>query len=146
MGDWHIAGDITQQTLVAAWLHADHYRSHHGTVQNWVLTIARHASIDEMRRQGSRIRHYSLTAFDDHPAAIDLWHEVERAVLAEEAREALLQLPREQGQVLAHAYLDGWSQVQIAAHLQIPLGTVKGRIRLGLQALRSRLPVEDIPW
>jgi RNA polymerase sigma-70 factor (ECF subfamily) len=126
-----VAEDIAQETLVRAWRHAPSYDPHRGRVVTWLLGIARHASVDELRR-----RHDVPV----DPQVVDTpgegyQHDIAEAVWL---RTALGELPRPPATVvLSVGY--GLTAAEIAEREQIPLGTAKPRIRSGLRRLRRRL-------
>jgi RNA polymerase sigma factor (sigma-70 family) len=141
--DCQVAEDIVQEAFLAIWRKAGTYRTHHGSVYNWLLSIVRHRAIDRLRSASNRkqlcapldveIEQYPLCTEPD--ACDQVWQsEQRRLVLA-----ALAQIPEEQRQVIDLAYFDGYTHAEIAEMLHLPLGTVKGRMRLGLQKLKVLL-------
>lgn len=132
------ADEIAQETLLAVWRQAGTYDSARAAVSTWVYTIARNAIIDRMRRNRHAtvpvIEAVALTFPDEHA---DL--RIDRERRAQNLRAALAELPDEQAEVLRIFYFDGMSHGQIAQHLDLPLGTVKSRIRLAVARLRSAL-------
>jgi RNA polymerase sigma-70 factor (ECF subfamily) len=136
------AEDAVQDAFLAVWQRATSYHQERGSVRGWLLTIARNAAID--RRRGRHAWALSDTPLDD--VAFRLTTEAEdpfatavAAVDAEQVRQALAALPSEQRQVIELAYDGGLTHHEIADRVGIPLGTVKGRVRLGLQRLRQLL-------
>jgi RNA polymerase sigma-70 factor (ECF subfamily) len=139
--------DVIEETFWQAWRQADRYEPERGTVQTWLLTMARSRSLDRLR-SNRRLREDSI---DDAPSAtaggaflesasdpsLDVEHaERKRIVLA-----ALSELPPEQRQALELGYFSGLSQTEIAERTGQPLGTIKTRMRLAMQKLRERLSV-----
>jgi RNA polymerase sigma-70 factor (ECF subfamily) len=145
-----LAEDVAQAALVSLWQHRSKYRAECGSVRSWLLAIVRNRGIDQMRSRASRQRH--VVAADPHGWMLD----VADATLVDEAPQALVEraesdaavshllgtLPPAQRAVIELAYLDGLSQQQIARALGVPLGTVKGRLRLGLGKLRAALDAD----
>ena len=140
-----ITDDIVQEVFLTVWQKAASYRELRGSVRTWLLTIARHRAIDTVRAAMSRsYQSISLSLEDgqeqDFPSKEpDLWEEA-----WQQERDTLLhcrlaQLPLKQRQAIVLRYFDGFSDVEIADYLHVPLGTVKGRIRLGLQKMRQLL-------
>ncbi len=140
------AEDVTQAAFLDAWRQRARFRAERGQVRAWLLGIVRNRAIDELRRRRSRPQ---LTSSISTPETVGSEHG-ERpqdrphacAVGRDEARVARLalgRLPEAQRTALELAYFGGLSQTQMAAHLGIPLGTVKGRIRLGLEKLEQYL-------
>jgi RNA polymerase sigma-70 factor (ECF subfamily) len=139
-----LADDVAQTAFVALWQHRHKYRADRGSVRSWLLAIVRHRGIDLMRSRASRQRlvvaadpHGWMVAVADEALGDDAPHvHVERAESDAAMSRLLATLPDAQRTVIELAYLDGLSQQQIALALGIPLGTVKGRLRLGLGKLR----------
>ncbi len=142
------ADDITQDVFIRVWENAGTYRASQGRVPVWLTTIARNRAIDVFRR--SRVRHESQSiSWDDAesmdpPASQDVEAEVDLAQRQRQVRWAIAQLPDEQKQALGMAYFQGLSHLEIAEALHEPLGTVKTRIRLGMQKLRTLLQNEPV--
>lgn len=141
------AEEIVQDTFETVWNKCGQFDSERGTnVRGWLLTIAHRKSIDYRRRELDR-RPPSLD-IDDLSWALavpDAWSSVEQTLLQERVRAALSELPEEQRQVIEMAYFEGLSQSDIARDRDIPLGTVKGRMRLGLKKLAESLRDEREP-
>lgn len=139
-----LAEDIVQETFWRVWRRSSTFESGRGQVASWVFGIARHLSIDELRRQRSRPQQVS-----DQPDRsvlrdrVDSQMDVATRALEAEQRQvitsALSLLPDEQREVIELAYFGGLSQREIADGLQRPIGTIKTRVRLGLQKLRDIL-------
>lgn len=132
------AEEVTQETFLKLWRKADTFRSGRGKFSTWLLTIAKRTAIDRLRKEDRR---------PDVAEAVDVEAEWRPAMSnpgsgSEEARWrslyfALHDIPDEQRQAIALAYYQDMSHSQIAEYLGIPLGTVKTRIRLGMQKLRA---------
>jgi len=143
VGDRAIAEEITLDVFVRVWQQAKTYRPERAKVSTWLVAITRHHAIDILRRKKSNLEESSLdwdiaslqNAFALHGPEEGM----ELAMQRERVREALSQLPAEQRQALALAYFRGYSHTQIAEALKQPLGTIKTRIRLGMQKLRQLL-------
>jgi RNA polymerase sigma-70 factor (ECF subfamily) len=140
-----LAEDVAQSAFVSLWQHREKYRAERGNVRSWLLAIVRHRGIDLMRSRASRQRHVLaadphgwMVAVADEASADEAPHaHVERAESDAEVARLLGTLPPAQRAVIELAYLDGMSQQEIANTLSLPLGTVKGRLRLGLGKLRA---------
>lgn len=134
------AQDATQEAFLSVWKSAADYRAQRGTVAAWLLTIVRYRAIDLVRRNG---RHDTDLASDDWLdgcAAPDDVHDA--AVKREDARRlqaALTSLPDAQQEVITLAFYGQLSHTEIATQLGLPSGTIKGRMRLGLEKLRANL-------
>jgi RNA polymerase sigma-70 factor (ECF subfamily) len=143
LGDRGIAEEVTLDVFVRVWQRAGTYQPERGKVSTWLVAIARHQAIDILRWKKSQVQvkdpDWELLLQQDGFASRAPEEQAELVQQRERIREALLQLPAEQRQALALAYFRGFSQSQIAEALQEPLGTVKTRIRLGMQKLRTLL-------
>jgi RNA polymerase sigma factor, sigma-70 family len=142
--DEALAEDIVQEAFTSVWRHAAQFDPIRGSVKTWLLSIVHHRAIDEVRLRRN------LEALpeqdDDPPAALtlpDVWGQVAQRFDAGVVREVFAQLPEAQREVLLLAYYEGLTNEQIAVRTKAPLGTVKGRIRLGLLHLRRAL-VDDL--
>ncbi len=146
VGDRAIAEEITQDVFTRVWQHASRYDPQRAQVHTWISRIARNRSIDATRRQrarGSAIHIpwddliADVVSVDDNPEAETLLRARQQRV-----RQALQALPDAQRQPLALAYFEGLSHREIAERLDQPLGTIKTRIRLAMQKLRTILEEE----
>lgn len=128
------AEEVTQDAFLRLWERAESFRPERGTLLAWLLTITRRLAIDRLRRESRRIQPaYSI---DEEWLKIpDPQSETEEARWHSLAF-ALRELPLEQRQTIELAYYQGMSQSQIAEFMKVPLGTVKTRIRLGMEKLR----------
>jgi RNA polymerase sigma-70 factor, ECF subfamily len=140
-GQRAMAEDIVQEAFLSLWRSGTRYDAARGSVRSWVLTAVRNRAIDAFRRE-------SVTAsrdVADEEATARLAaderteSEVERREDARRIRAALRELPEEQRQVIELAYFGGFSHSEIAGMLDLPPGTVKGRMRLGLTKMRLAL-------
>ena len=143
VGDPATAEEITQDVFLRVWQRARQYRADRGQVSTWLTSITRHRAIDQLRRRGSRPEQHSVVWAElspgDEPSVNGPEHSAALAMERARVRTAIAQISEEQKQVLALAYFQGLSQSQIAGALGLPLGTVKTRIRLGMQKLREML-------
>ena len=139
LGDRSEAEDVLQTVFTRVWQEAGRYDATKGSVATWLLSWVRNGSIDRLRRRDAQQRAtlHSVdradTVHDDVPA-----HASEEK---EKLARAVADLPPDQRQVIELAYFEGLSQTQIAQRLGEPLGTVKTRMRLGMNKLRQALPV-----
>jgi RNA polymerase sigma-70 factor (ECF subfamily) len=140
-----LADDVAQAAFLSLWQHRGKYFPERGSVRHWLLAIVRNRGIDLMRSRASRRRHtvtadphgWMLAAADEAMIAEPPHAEVVRAESEANVHRLLTALPPAQRTVIELAFIDGLSQRQIASSLAIPLGTVKGRLRLGLEKLRT---------
>ena len=146
VGDQATAEEITQDVFLRVWQRARQYRADRGKVTTWLTSITRHRAIDQLRRRGSRPEQHSVAWAEISPGAEPSANGPEGSIALslerQRIRAAIARLPQEQQQVLALAYFQGLSQSEIAETTGQPLGTVKTRIRLGMQKLREALQDE----
>jgi len=148
-GQRALAEDVVQEAFLSLWRSRTRYDRHRGSVRTWVLGIVHNRGIDALRRRAVRERGVTfeegVAERIEAPERTDA--EFARAEEAREIRDALEQLPEEQSRVIELAYFEGMTHVQIASMLDTPVGTVKGRMRLGLSKMRMALgdPAEVLP-
>ncbi len=127
------------------WRSAGAYRVGRGSVRTWILSIVRNRSIDQIRSRASRPRtqdelEASTPTSGPNEAFSETWRNFNRDLL----RQALGEIPYEQREVLALGHLSELTQAEIAERLCLPLGTVKGRMRLGLEKLRKNPELREV--
>ena len=135
------AEDVMQEAFLSLWRAGARYDAKRGSVRTWILGIVHNRAIDALRRSTP---HDSRRASDEgieerFEARERTDVEVARRDEAEEIREALRSLPSEQSHVIELAYFGGFTQSEIASMIDTPIGTVKGRMRLGLEKMRAQL-------
>jgi RNA polymerase sigma-70 factor (ECF subfamily) len=134
------AEDLLQEVFAQVWRQAANYRAERGSPEAWMINIARSRAIDKIRSMRRMDKSFVLT---DDPARAESSENVEFSAAESETRvtmnSALASLPEAQRKVLELAYFDGLTQSEIAERLAEPLGTVKTRIRSGLQRLKNIL-------
>jgi len=145
MGDRQAAEDLTQDAFLKVWRSAGGYRSDRGSVRTWILSIAHNRGIDQIRSSASRRRtqdrvEQSAPRSQPSEAFAETWRNRQR----EQIREALNTLPEDQLKILELAYFSGYTHVEISNLMDLPLGTVKGRMRLGLKKIREYFDQEDV--
>jgi RNA polymerase sigma-70 factor, ECF subfamily len=133
-----MAEDVVQEAFLSLWRSGARYDRARGSVRSWVLSVVHNRAIDALRsgivREGRTIDDEGLAERVAAAERTDV--EVARREEAREVRGALGELPSEQRQVIELAYFGGFTHVQIASMLEVPIGTVKGRMRLGLAKMR----------
>lgn len=136
-----IAEEVVQEAFLSFWRSRAHFDRRRGSVRTWVLGIVRNRAIDVLRQS---VAHELATTSEEGLAELQARELTEREVgLRERARAlraALSGLPPEQSRVIALAYYGGYSHSEIATMLDTPVGTVKGRMRLGLRKMAVRVP------
>jgi RNA polymerase sigma-70 factor (ECF subfamily) len=138
------AEEVVQETLLQVWSQAGRYDPRRSSVPTWLVLLARSRAIDLLRSRRVRERAVEAAvdetpqrhASPDGPGAV--WSKERRS----RVREALVELPAEQREVLEQAFFHGWSQREIAERTGIPLGTVKTRTLLAMRKLRQILREE----
>jgi len=144
LGERGIAEDVVQEAFLTVWRQQAMYDASRGSARTWIMTIVHHRAIDQLR--GARAKYRADTAIKDAmplPAKEDTWTTVAQQLEREWVRGALATLPPEQRQVVEMAYYGGLTHAEIAERVGIPLGTVKGRLRLALEKLRDILRVAE---
>jgi RNA polymerase sigma-70 factor (ECF subfamily) len=146
LGDQGLAEEITQDVFMRIWNKASTYQAVQGKVVNWIAGITRNRAIDVFRHQKSLLDGNSLSLEElplfDPPDSLNVEQEIESKLKERRVQQALFQLPKEQRDALALAYFRGYTHEEAAEALGQPLGTVKTRIRLGMQKLREILEDE----
>lgn len=130
------ADELVQEVMIKVWQKADGFNPQKAAASTWIYTIARNCRTDLYRR---------LQKFDTPINAEDIWPEesdeqpfitLQQRRDEVRVRQLLEQLPQEQRQALAMVYMEGKSHQEVAQELDLPLGTVKSRIRLAMQKLQ----------
>jgi RNA polymerase sigma-70 factor (ECF subfamily) len=140
-GQRALAEDVVQEGFLSLWRSGARYDRARGSVRTWVLGIVHNRAIDALRRRTAHDRgRVSDEGIEERlPARERTDVEFARRDEAREVRDALEQLPEEQSRVIELAYFGGLTHVQIASMLDAPVGTIKGRMRLGLAKMRMTL-------
>ena len=142
VGDPAIAEDVTQEAFLSVWRSGARFDAARGSVRSWTLGIVRNRAIDALRRVSGSAPKLNL----DDDAVLESQTSEEltdseaiRRETSRRVRGALRELPDEQSEVIGLAYFGGFTHSEIAEMLGMPLGTVKGRMRLGLEKIRNTL-------
>ena len=142
LGDLGEAEEVVQEVFLSAWRSGHLYDPSRGSTHAWILAMVRNRSIDVLRSRRRRPVQ-PLPEGVDPPDSTDVPTQAVSNVVADAARKALNSLPPEQKEVIELAYFGGLSHTEIATQLAAPIGTVKGRIRLGLDRLRVAMGVRQ---
>lgn len=145
MGERQSAEDLVQEVFLKVWRLAGRYRVERGSVRTWILSIVHNRGIDQLRSTASRRRtqdRVEVAADKSQPS--DAFSEAWRNSQREQVREALQTLPAEQLKILELAYFSGYTHMEISELLDLPLGTVKGRMRLGLKKIKDYFDARDV--
>ena len=142
VGDRAAAEEVTQEAFISVWRSGARFDAARGSVRSWLLSVVRNRAIDFLRSRAGKAP--KLTFDDDsvleqRPAVERTEEEALRRETAGELRGAIGKLPGEQSKVIELAYFGGFSHSEIAQMLNLPMGTVKGRMRLGLEKIRGEL-------
>src|ERR687895_594762 len=144
MGERQASEDLTQEAFLKVWRSASSYRAERGSVRTWILSIVHNRGIDQIRSQASRRRTQDkIEASAPRSQPSEAFAETLRNSQRDQVREALDTLPPEQLKILELAYFSGYTHEEISDLLRLPLGTVKGRMRLGLKKIRDYFESRD---
>ncbi len=134
------AEDVVQEAFLSAWRRSQSYDAARGSLRTWLLGIVHHRAVDALRRTGNDGRRRVDMPVEEMELDADV--SVDTEVIdrdqADMVRGALTDLPAEQSKVIELAYFGGFTHTEIADMLGVPVGTIKGRMRLGLTKLRTR--------
>jgi RNA polymerase sigma-70 factor (ECF subfamily) len=142
VGNPSVAEEVTQEAFLSVWRSGGRFDAARGSVRSWTLGIVRNRAIDALRRAGGnapRLDHDDDAALADQEADELTDSEAIRRETARRVRSVLEELPPDQSRVIGLAYFGGFTHAEIAEMLGMPLGTVKGRMRLGLEKVRTTL-------
>lgn len=142
VGDRAAAEEVTQEAFISIWRSGARFDATRGSVRSWLLSVVRNRAIDFLRSRAGKAPKLDFddeAALEQRPAVERTEEEALRRETAGELRGALSKLPGEQSKVIELAYFGGFSHSEIAAILGLPMGTVKGRMRLGLEKIRGEL-------
>jgi RNA polymerase sigma-70 factor (ECF subfamily) len=134
MGDSRQAEDVMQETFLRAWRFLQQHSVEIESFRPWLYTVARHLVIDRLRARMARPTEVVLSDLTRLPAPED---QIQRLVVQQSVRRALMTLRPEHRAVLVDVYYRGLTTVEVAEAHGIPVGTVKSRIHYGLRALRA---------
>ena len=144
LGERQASEDLAQDAFLKVWRGASSYRADRGSVRTWILSILHNRGIDQIRSQASRRRTQDkIEASAPRSQPSEAFAETLRNSQRDQVREALNTLPPEQLKILELAYFSGYTHVEISDLLRLPLGTVKGRMRLGLKKIRDYFESRD---
>jgi len=147
-GEQHeqLAEELVQETMIKVWQKARAYDAEKAAASTWIFTIARNTRIDLLRKNARHISNRVQPAVDDDGLDVeDIWvasddgdafHQLASQRTSEMLHDSLQELPEDQAFILRKAYMEDKSHTEIAQDLELPLGTVKSRIRLALNKLR----------
>lgn len=138
-GEASLAQDAVQDAFLGIWRNAARFSAQRGSPRTWMLSITHHRAVDILRRRRAVAPLPEAEGAGEALTVPDVWPEVERSFDRDAVRSAMGHLPEAQRVAITLAYFEGLTQVEIAGRTGAPLGTVKSRVRLGLQQLRLLL-------
>jgi RNA polymerase sigma-70 factor (ECF subfamily) len=140
LGSTPAAEDAVQEALIQLWRGGERYSADRGSLRSWLIVLVRSRALDLLRRENVRAAaaERAQERGDEPLFVLDAEHVVRRE-LRGELVASLRSLPNDQREVLALQYLGGRTQAEVSTELDVPLGTVKGRSRLGLARMRRDL-------
>jgi RNA polymerase sigma-70 factor (ECF subfamily) len=136
--DHGAAEEITQDVFLRCWRNIERYHSRQGSLVTWLLAITHHRAIDELRSRRGKDMRREVSGDAIHPLAT-METGFDEALLRGEVQEALHLLPPAQRDVIELIFWGGLTRREVADRLQLPLGTVHTRLRLGMEKLRAAL-------
>src|SRR5438552_6903168 len=140
LSDQSAAEDVVQEAFLAVWRRGTTYQAARGSLRSWLCTIVRNRAIDRLRGDRGRPHVEAPSVIEEREVSpSDPWAAVEAELTGHEVRRALAGLPVEQRQTIELAYFGGYSQSEIAATMEVPLGTVKGRVRMAMEKMPTAL-------
>ena len=145
LGERAAAEDLVQDAFLSVWRGADRFSPALGSVRTWVLSIVHHRGIDRLRSSAASARR-ELALQQEARVGAQQERPEERAIdgaLTPSLHRGLEALPDDQGRVVRLAYFGGFTHHEIAEMLGLPLGTVKSRLRLGLDRLRMSMGARE---
>lgn len=129
--------EVTQEVFLEIWKTADRFDPERAKASTWAVTLARRRAVDRVRHEQSQRNRVEALSHQPTGASVDLEDTVVSSLDTERVTRALAQLPDDQREVITLAFLNGLAHGAIAEQLDLPLGTVKGRVRGGLRRLRD---------
>ncbi|HEV2092067.1 MAG TPA: sigma-70 family RNA polymerase sigma factor [Rubrobacter sp.] len=145
MGERQSAEDLAQDAFLKVWRSAGTYRAHRGSARAWILSVVRNRGVDRLRSQATRRRTREVAEAEaPRPQPNEVFTQAWRNHRRGRTLVALRDLPREQREVLALLHFWGLTQAEVSERLGLPLGTVKGRSRLGLRKLRAHVELRGM--
>lgn len=142
------AEDVVQEGFLSIWRSRSSYRPEAGSFQAWAMRIIQNRAVDSLRRAGPTTRTTQIVDADEADLPDSTASSAEEAVIAagdaDSVRRAVGQLPDAQAQVITLAFFGQLTHTEIARQLDLPSGTVKGRMRLGLKKLQGELQRERV--
>lgn len=134
-----LADEVLQDAFLQIWQKAALFDPRRGTARSWIFSIVRYRALDALRKASREVAVDETMLANRSPATPDMLDNLSRLAETKELQQCLEQLEQTKRQSILLAYVNGYTHIQIAAQLEVPLGTVKSWIRRGLLALRECL-------
>lgn len=134
-----LADEVLQDAFLQIWQKATMFDSKRGSARGWIFSIVRYRALDALRKASREVAVDETMIANRSPATADMLDDLSRMAETKELQQCLEQLEQSKRRSILLAYVDGYTHIQIAAQLEVPLGTVKSWIRRGLLALRECL-------
>jgi RNA polymerase sigma-70 factor (ECF subfamily) len=144
LNDRTAAEDVVQEAFLSVWRNAQSYDASRGNPRNWLLSIVRNRSIDRLRGTSKTRKEAQIESVERLVDVPDAWQAVAVHLERKQILDGFAQLPDAQRRTLELAYFGGYTHVEIANRMDVPLGTVKGRMRMGLEKMRSFLEARGV--
>jgi RNA polymerase sigma-70 factor (ECF subfamily) len=138
------AEDVVQEAFIGLWRNARSYDTGRGSLRSWLLSIVHNRAIDRLRGTTRMRKDSQIESVERLVEVPDAWDAVSVRLERYQIREGFAQLPENQRQTLELAYFGGYTHQEIAGKMGVPLGTVKGRMRMGLEKMRSFLQARGV--
>lgn len=138
------AEDVVQEAFVSVWRHATGFDASRGSLRNWLLSIVRNRAIDRLRGSARIRTEVELADAEPRAEVPDAWEAVALHLERKQIQESFNELPEPQRRTLELAYFGGYTHVEIAGRMRVPLGTVKSRMRIGLEKMRTFLMARGV--
>jgi RNA polymerase sigma-70 factor (ECF subfamily) len=140
LGDRGLAEDVVQDAYLSIWRQAKSFRHDRGSARTWLMSVVHHRAIDKLRSHANAPNFVPIDEAQDRESDLPgTWQHVWASLSGDAVRGAMECLPAEQKKSIELAYFSGYTHVEIAGLMNVPLGTVKGRMRMGLQKLKALL-------
>jgi len=139
-----VAEDVVQESFLRLWKNAKSFDARRGNVRSWLLSIVHNRAIDRLRGTTRMRKETQIETVERLLDAPDAWESVSVHLEQKQIRDGFAQLPAAQRQTLELAYFGGYTHLEIAGHMGVPLGTVKGRMRMGLEKMRTFLQARGV--
>ncbi len=144
LNDRSAAEDVVQEAFLGLWRNARSFDPGRGNLRSWLLTIVHNRAIDRLRGTTRMRKETQIETVERLLEVPDAWETVSTRIEQRQIREGFAQLPDAQRQTLELAYFGGFTHLEIAGQMGVPLGTVKGRMRMGLEKMRTFLQARGV--